>query len=85
MTYYLLINIITFLVWGYDKLKAKTNGWRVPEVTLYLLILIGGGIGALAGMIVFRHKTRKPQFKIAAILSIVIHLSIILYIISQPK
>jgi uncharacterized membrane protein YsdA (DUF1294 family) len=79
--YYLLINLITLIIWGFDKFRAKFQQWRVPEKTLYGLIMLGGGIGALAGIIAFRHKTRKPQFKIAAIVSIVVHLFIFFYLL----
>ena len=80
-SYYLIITLITFLVWGFDKFRAKVQQWRVPEKTLYGLILLGGGIGALSGIAVFRHKTRKPQFKIAAIIGIVVHLFLFFYVL----
>jgi uncharacterized membrane protein YsdA (DUF1294 family) len=81
LTYYLAINIIIFAVWGYDKFRSKFNQWRVPEKTLYGFILLGGGLGALAGMVVFRHKTRKPHFKILSIGGLVVHLILIYYLI----
>ena len=63
LIYYLLfINIFTFCVYGIDKWKAKKHAWRVPEKTLLLLALIGGSAGAIAGMMLFRHKTRKFKF-----------------------
>ena len=64
------INFINFLLFGYDKFQAKQGGWRIPERVLLGLTLIGGGIGALAGMLVFRHKTRKNIFWIAAFVGI---------------
>ncbi len=82
VVYYLIISFITLLIWGFDKFRAKFQQWRVPEKTLYGLILLGGGIGALAGMSLFRHKTRKPQFKIASIASIVVH-SLFFFYFSQ--
>jgi uncharacterized membrane protein YsdA (DUF1294 family) len=80
-SYYIIITIITFLVWGFDKFRAKFQQWRVPEKTLYGLIIFGGGVGALAGMTTFRHKTRKPQFKITSLLSIAAHLFIFFYLL----
>ena len=71
--FYLLINGITFLVWGFDKFRAKFQQWRIPEKTLYGLIILGGGIGALIGMTIFRHKTRKTQFKVLSFISIFVH------------
>ncbi len=80
-SYYLFINGITFLVWGFDKFRAKLQQWRIPENTLYALIILGGGVGALLGMIVFRHKTRKPKFKVFSVISIFIHIIIFFYIL----
>ena len=61
---------INFLLFGYDKFQAKRNGWRIPERVLLGLTILGGGIGGLAGMLVFRHKTRKNVFWLAAIVGI---------------
>lgn len=80
-SYYIIITLITFLVWGFDKFRAKFQQWRVPEKTLFGLIILGGGIGALLGISVFRHKTRKPEFKIIAIVSISVHTLIFFYLL----
>jgi uncharacterized membrane protein YsdA (DUF1294 family) len=82
LSYYLIINIITFLVWGFDKFRATFKQWRVPEKTLYTVIVLGGGVGALFGMTIFRHKTRKSQFKILAMLSTAIHLIVFFYVLN---
>lgn len=64
LTYLALINIVTLLVYGWDKLRAKKHGARrVPEKTLIFLALLGGSLGALLGMQLFRHKTRHWYFK----------------------
>lgn len=60
--YMLAINVIAFLAMGIDKWKAKRGAWRIPEQTLLSLVLLGGGIGGIAGMYAFRHKTKKPRF-----------------------
>lgn len=60
--YLVLINSVLFVLMGVDKSKAKNHQWRIPEKTLLLLGLIGGGFGGLLGQKVFRHKTRKPMF-----------------------
>ena len=63
LLYYLIvINIVTFLVYGMDKLKAKQGSWRISEATLLILAIIGGSIGALLGMKVWRHKTLFCNF-----------------------
>ena len=63
LIYYLIgINVLTFLIYGIDKWKAKKDKWRVPEATLLMLAVLGGSIGALLGMSVFHHKTRHKKF-----------------------
>ena len=56
------INLVTFAVYGADKRRARRGAWRVPEKTLFLLPLLGGSVGALLGMRVFRHKTKHWSF-----------------------
>ena len=62
--YFAVINIITFAVFGIDKLKAIKDKWRIPEKVLFLLSVIGGSVGALLGMYTFRHKTKKTAFRL---------------------
>lgn len=64
LIYLLVINLITFLAMYIDKRKAKWGKWRTKESTLFTLVLLGGGIGGIAGMYIFRHKTKKPRFVI---------------------
>lgn len=65
MQYYLLIiNIITFIIYGIDKLKAIKHKQRIREKTLIFLALIGAPLGAYMGMILFHHKTKKKKFTI---------------------
>lgn len=80
--YIVLINTITFSIFGIDKLKAIKNKWRIPEKILFLLSIIGGSVGGLAGMYTFRHKTQKPAFKfgIPAILIVQI---VLVYLITK--
>ena len=59
-----IMSVVAFVVYAYDKLQAKTGGWRVPEKTLLLLALLMGAPGALAAMYTIRHKTRKPVFTV---------------------
>lgn len=62
--YVCVINVIAFLMYGLDKVKAKRRQWRIPESTLLGVAVIGGSIGAFLGMQIFRHKTKKPKFYI---------------------
>ena len=84
--YYLSgINILSFLVFGLDKRKARKDRWRVPEATLLLLAVIGGSAGALLGMVVFRHKTRHNKFRIGLPLILLAQLAVaVLLIRSVP-
>ena len=61
--YIIVINIVGFLIMYIDKQKAKRGSWRIPEKTIFITTAIGGGIGTIAGMYKFRHKTQKPVFK----------------------
>ena len=58
-----LMNLASFAVYGADKWKAKHDRRRVPEKTLWLLTALGGALGALIGMQVFRHKTQHRSFR----------------------
>ena len=76
-----VINLLTFIVYGADKRRARKGKWRVPEKTLFLLPLLGGSIGALLGMRVFHHKTKRWYFGggIPAILLAQIALAVWIY------
>lgn len=62
--YLLILNLVALFAYGWDKGKAKRNQWRVPEHTLLALAFAGGGLGALLGMRLFHHKTRKRKFQL---------------------
>lgn len=62
LLYLLIINAAGFLLMLADKSKAKRGAWRIPEATLMGVAVIGGSIGSLIGMKLFRHKTRHPKF-----------------------
>lgn len=64
LIYLVAINLITFVTMYVDKKKAKWGKWRIKESTLFTLVLLGGGIGGIAGMYLFRHKTKKTRFVI---------------------
>ena len=63
---YAAMSVITFIVFGFDKLAARRGKRRVPENTLHLLSLLGGWPGALVAMQVFKHKRRKRSFVVVA-------------------
>jgi uncharacterized membrane protein YsdA (DUF1294 family) len=61
---------VTFLYYGYDKMQARNNEWRVKEVTLHTLALMGGWPGAMLGMHYFQHKTKKPLFQLGLLMTV---------------
>lgn len=62
--YFLIINLITFLAFLIDKRKAVHNKYRIAENVLIFLCIIGGFIGALNSMVIFKHKLYKKKFTI---------------------
>jgi uncharacterized membrane protein YsdA (DUF1294 family) len=78
--YYLLwlaaLNLITFILYGFDKAQSKRKGPRIPEKALHLLALAGGFIGGWVGRSVFHHKTKKPMFIFILVVSTLIHAGI---------
>lgn len=79
--YYLIINLAAFIFYGADKRKAVRGDWRIPEKTLLLLALAGGGIGAFLGMQIFRHKTKHMQFVILVPAFVILHLVLWFFIL----
>lgn len=62
LLYLIIVNAAAFLLMLADKLKAKRGAWRIPEAALMGIAAIGGSVGALAGMYLFRHKTKHIKF-----------------------
>ena len=81
--YLLLINAFSFTLMLADKQKARKNRWRIPEATLLTAAALGGSLGALWGMRLFRHKTQKPKFSVGIPCLLVLHslLMVALYIL----
>lgn len=79
--YFVLINIITYILYGIDKKKAEKGKWRVPEATLILFAAIGGSLGALCGMTHFHHKTKKIKFFLGVPLILILQITILVFIL----
>lgn len=77
--YFVIINIIGFLIMFIDKQKAKRGAWRIPEKTIFIITALGGGIGTIAGMYAFRHKTQKLQFVIGLPFITILEIILIVY------
>ncbi len=80
IAYLLIINAAAFLFMLTDKMKAKANTWRIPEATLLGIAAIGGSLGALVAMRLFRHKTKHPRFFLGLPLLLVLHGVILIYL-----
>lgn len=76
VVYLILINLVSFGMFGIDKQKAIKDKRRIPEKTLLLTALLGGSVGAFAGMQVFHHKTKHWQFLIGVPACIVLHIAL---------
>ena len=77
------VNVITFVVYGIDKLKAKKGKWRVPETTLLLLAFVGGSIGAWCGVKVWHHKTMHLKFKYGIPLIMAVQVGLLLCLMTR--
>ena len=78
--YLAVANVIAFALYGLDKYKAKTGAWRIPEKTLFLLPILGGSVGAIAGMKVFHHKTKHWYFKYGLPLILLLQLALVVWL-----
>ena len=77
----LAINVVTFFIYGIDKLKAKHGWWRIPEATLLALAVLGGSIGAWLGMKVWHHKTQHKKFKYGLPVILILQIALAVYAI----
>ncbi|MBR4296802.1 MAG: DUF1294 domain-containing protein [Bacteroidaceae bacterium] len=75
------LNLITFIIYGIDKFKAKKAKWRISEATLILLAVIGGSIGAWLGLQVWRHKTQHKKFFIGIPMILTLQVIATIYIL----
>ena len=77
------VNLVSFALYGLDKLKAKKGLWRIKESTLLLVAALGGSAGALLGMKVFRHKTRHWKFKVLVPVFLVLHVALGVWLVKS--
>jgi len=84
LIYYLLaVNVLTFIVYGVDKWKARSGRWRVPETTLLGLAALGGSVGAWLAMQLFRHKTQKKKFRYGVPALFVLQVAAVLFYLNM--
>lgn len=77
----LTLNLLTFIIYGIDKFKAKKAKWRIPESTLLLLAVFGGSIGAWLGLQVWRHKTQRKKFYIGIPVIMAVQMALSTYLL----
>lgn len=80
LIYLLTINLIGFFMMWSDKRRAKWGKWRIPEQTLFVVTALGGGIGTIAGMYTFRHKTKKLKFTIGLPTLVILEIALVIYL-----
>ena len=83
LAYLVIMNIVGVAVMGIDKSKAKRGAWRIKEVTLFLVSLIGGSIGTWAGMYIFRHNTKHIYFVIGMPLILILHIALAVFLFNK--
>ena len=81
MYYLVMVNALGFAIMGIDKKRAIRNQWRIPEKTLFLISLIGGSLGAWAGMYTFRHKTKHWYFVVGIPAILIAQIAIVYFFI----
>ena len=82
LIYLAVVNILTIIVFGVDKMNAKSNRQRVRIVTLLGLAFIGGSVGALIGMYGFHHKTKKAYFTVGVPLILLMQVVVLFYVMN---
>lgn len=76
----ILWSLVAFIAMGMDKSRARKGRWRVPEATLFLFALLGGGLGATLGMHVFHHKTKHWYFRWGLPLILLVQLALVVWL-----
>ena len=79
LIYLVVINVVTFFMYGIDKWKAKKSKWRIRETALLGLAVLGGSIGAWFGMKVWHHKTQRMKFRYGVPLILIIQIALLIF------
>ena len=80
-TYLILINALALVLMLTDKQKARRGSWRIPEATLMGVAALGGTLGAIVGMYLFRHKTRHLKFRLGLPLIGMVQIGLIIFLL----
>ena len=84
LVYLIVINLISFAAMGVDKARARKRSWRIPESTLFVLAIIGGSVGSIVGMHLFRHKTLHWYFVYGMPAILIIQILIVIILATSP-
>ncbi len=82
VSWYAVLGLITYMVYAKDKAAAQSGDWRTPESTLHILSALGGWVGAMVAQTYLRHKSQKPEFRMAYYLTVVINMAGLLFILA---
>ena len=77
--YIVVINLVSFMMFGIDKYKARRGQWRISEAALLAVAAIGGSIGAWMGMKVWHHKTLHSKFRYGVPIILLVHIALMAY------
>lgn len=77
--YIVVINLVSFMMFGIDKYKARRGQWRISEATLLAVAAIGGSLGAWMGMKVWHHKTLHSKFRYGVPIMLLAHIALMAY------
>lgn len=81
LAWYIIIGVVTFLMYAKDKKAAQNDQWRTPESTLHLLSIAGGWVGAMVAQTYLRHKSQKPEFRMMYYLTVIINMAGLLFLL----
>ncbi len=82
--YLVVVNVLGFAMMGVDKARARKRAWRIPEAHLMIVALIGGSVGSILGMWMFRHKTKHWYFAYGLPVILILQIAIVVAVILSP-
>ena len=81
--YYILINLVLYITMVIDKKRAIKDGWRIPEKNMFIMAVMGGGLGGLAAMVFKRHKNRHMDFILVFTMTAILHMLVAFLLIGK--
>ena len=82
--YLLIVNILGFAFMGIDKRRAVRSAFRIPEATLFAIAILGGSIGSILGMHIFRHKTKHWYFLFGMPIILILQIALVVLLYFSP-